>query len=107
MNSAFASAVGWFMSALAGTVASLLAVIAVAALGFAMLSGRIDTGRAGRLLLGCALVFGAPVIGGALVRISSAQPTPPAQAVAPAPIKLPDRSSGYDPYAGASVPQNR
>lgn len=108
MNSALDQAVGWALSALFGSVAATIAMIAVAALGLAMLNGRIDTGRAGRLLLGCALVFGAPVIGGALVRISSVQPSLVPEAMAATPIKLPDGgSAGYDPYAGASVPQNR
>jgi type IV secretion system protein VirB2 len=104
-DSSLSIATQWIAAALTGSVATAVATIAVAAIGFAFLQGRIDAGRAMRTLFGCFIIFGAPTISSALIG-GSAQislPSPPVdareQVSTPAPQSIP-----YDPYAGASVP---
>lgn len=102
-----AGAVNWAADLLRGELATAVAIIAVAVFGLLMLTGRIEVARGGRILAGCALIFGAPAIAAALlgaaqpssgprVRVAPAEPPPPQARPAPAP---------YDPYAGASVPE--
>lgn len=106
--SVFVRADAWLNAILFGSAATMTAIIFVAALGLAMIGGRIEVGRAARLLFGCALLFGAPAIGAALVGFESPSPGEAAAGLAATPIKLPAGDIGpYDPYAGASVPQNR
>ena len=56
------SAVGWLKDALLGSVATAVAVIAVASLGYLMLTGRIDVRRAVQVVFGCFILFGASSI---------------------------------------------
>ena len=56
------SAVTWLQGTLLGTVATVAAVIAVAAVGFMMLTGRIDWRRGAIVILGCFILFGAASI---------------------------------------------
>lgn len=53
------SAAQWLQGTLLGTVATVLAVIAVACVGFLMLTGRMDWRRGGVVILGCFILFGA------------------------------------------------
>ncbi|WP_294338908.1 TrbC/VirB2 family protein [uncultured Sphingomonas sp.] len=106
-----ATALQWVQSVLLGTVGTAIAVIAIAGIGFQMLTGRIDVRRGLSVIFGCFIVFGAPTIASALQALSrggseTASPqapssTLPAPALPPAPAPHP-----YDPYAGASVPRN-
>ena len=52
-------AVGWLQGTLLGTVATTAAVIAVAGVGFMMLTGRINWRHGAVVILGCFIVFGA------------------------------------------------
>jgi type IV secretion system protein VirB2 len=56
------SAVGWLQGTLLGTVATVSAVIAVAAVGFMMLTGRINWRYGITVILGCFILFGATSI---------------------------------------------
>ena len=56
------TAVTWLQGTLLGNVATALAVIAVAATGLMMLTGRIDWRRGATVILGCFIVFGAASI---------------------------------------------
>lgn len=106
-SAALIGAAQWVQGTLLGTLATTVAVIAVAWIGFGMLTGRINLQRGAIVILGCFIVFGAPMIaaglmrageagGGARVAIVVPPPPPSAQ---PVPTPAP-----YDPYAGASVP---
>ena len=53
------SAVQWLQGTLLGTVATVVAVIAVACVGFLMLTGRINWRHGGVVILGCFILFGA------------------------------------------------
>lgn len=56
------SAVQWLQGTLLGTVATVVAVIAIACVGFLMLTGRMDWRRGGVVILGCFILFGAASI---------------------------------------------
>lgn len=56
------SAVGWLQGTLLGTVATVVAVIAVACVGFMMLTGRINWRHGAVVILGCFILFGAASI---------------------------------------------
>ena len=56
------SAGGWLQGTLLGTVATVVAVIAVAAVGFMMLTGRINWRHGAVVILGCFILFGAASI---------------------------------------------
>jgi len=67
------SAVNWLQGTLLGTVATVVAVIAVASVGFMMLTGRINWRHGAVVILGCFILFGASSI---VVGIQSAAATP-------------------------------
>jgi type IV secretion system protein VirB2 len=56
------SAVGWLQGTLLGTVATVAAVIAIATVGFMMLTGRINWRYGATVILGCFILFGASSI---------------------------------------------
>lgn len=55
-------AVHWLQGTLLGTVATVAAVIAVAVVGFMMLTGRINWRYGATVILGCFILFGAASI---------------------------------------------
>lgn len=55
-------AVSWLEGTLLGTVATVVAVIAVACVGFMMLTGRINWRHGAVVILGCFILFGAASI---------------------------------------------
>lgn len=56
------SAVNWLQGTLLGTIATVVAVIAVASVGFLMLTGRINWRYGVTVILGCFILFGASTI---------------------------------------------
>ena len=56
------SAVNWLQGTLLGTIATVVAVIAVATVGFMMLTGRINWRYGVTVILGCFILFGASSI---------------------------------------------
>lgn len=61
-SGAIVSAVHWLQGTLLGTVATVVAVIAVAVVGFLMLAGRINWRYGATVILGCFILFGATSI---------------------------------------------
>jgi type IV secretion system protein VirB2 len=58
-------ALGWLQGTLLGTVATVAAIIAVASVGFLMLTGRINWRYGATVILGCFILFGAAsIVGG-------------------------------------------
>ncbi|MEH3098730.1 TrbC/VirB2 family protein [Sphingomonas adhaesiva] len=55
-------AVRWLEGTLLGTVATVVAVIAVAVVGFMMLTGRINWRYGATVIIGCFILFGAASI---------------------------------------------
>lgn len=107
-SGAVANAAGYVERLLQGSLATSIAVLAVAGLGFAMLQGRLSAREGGRILVGCFILFGAPVMAQGLldlVRYGSGAPAwrdpvpisaPPVMAMPPPPDP--------DPYSAAAVP---
>ena len=59
------SALGWMQSTLLGSVATAVAVMAVAAVGFMMLTGRMNWRFGATVIIGCFVLFGAAsIVGG-------------------------------------------
>jgi type IV secretion system protein VirB2 len=56
------AAVFWLQDTLLGNVATAVAVMAVAATGFMMLTGRVEWRRGITVILGCFIIFGAAAI---------------------------------------------
>lgn len=56
------SAVRWLEGTLLGTIATVVAVIAVATVGFMMLTGRINWRYGATVIVGCFILFGAASI---------------------------------------------
>lgn len=107
-TSAIASATHWVSDLLFGPLATAIAVIAIAFIGFAMLAGRIDLRRGLVVVLGCFLLFGAQgfadslryLMAGDEVLPNYSVPSAPTFAKAPPPANT---ANAFDPYAGASV----
>ena len=58
-------ALHWLQGTLLGTVATVVAVIAVASVGFLMLTGRMNWRYGATVILGCFILFGAAsIVGG-------------------------------------------
>ena len=108
-DSALLGAVSWIRDTMLGEAATVVAIVAVAAVGAAMLAGRVDVRRGLTVVLGCFVLFGAGTIaagirsaidtadGGGPDRVAAAVPAPPP------PVPVPPRPPVDDPYAGASV----
>ncbi len=102
-----ASSVNWISSTLLGEVAVTLCVIAIAFVGFSMLTGRISLRRGGQVILGCFILLGAPLIANTMLGAMGSNEdsgmgradtvvyeTQPREELPPA---------DYNPYAGASL----
>lgn len=110
---ALAVAVTWVQDLLLGSVATMIAVIAIAAIGLLMLTGRLPVRRGLTVLFGCFVLFGAASIAaglrGAAAAVPGAGGTPPApqplaaSGIEPALVAPPVAPASEDPYAGASV----
>lgn len=61
-SGAIIGAINWLQGTLLGTFATVAAVIAVASVGFMMLTGRINWRHGAVVILGCFILFGAASI---------------------------------------------
>jgi type IV secretion system protein VirB2 len=61
-SSAILSGVMWLQGTLLGNVATVVAVMAVAAVGFMMLTGRMNWRYGATVIIGCFILFGATTI---------------------------------------------
>jgi type IV secretory pathway VirB2 component (pilin) len=61
-SSPLIAALSWVQGTLLGNLATTAAVIAVAAVGFLMLTGRMDWRRGITVVIGCFVIFGAAAI---------------------------------------------
>ena len=98
-----------------GPAAIALATVAVASVGFLLLTGRLDLRRGANVIIGCFIVFGAAsIVSGIMSVVQGGSGEAPQMEVAAAPPvhvqatypqqPLPN-PSGYDPYAGAALQQ--
>lgn len=65
-------ALQWLQGTMLGTVATVVAVMAVAAVGFMMLTGRMNWRYGAVVILGCFILFGAASIVGGIQSAASA-----------------------------------
>lgn len=72
-------AVSWLQGTLLGTVATVVAVIAVASVGFLMLTGRMNWRYGATVILGCFILFGAASIVGGIQSAASVAGASPRQ----------------------------
>jgi type IV secretory pathway VirB2 component (pilin) len=97
----------WVESVMLGELALGVCVIAVAFLGALMLTGRLPLREGGRVVVGCFVLLGAPVIangfvgGGRGVTETASLPPPVIGPIASPRSELPP--TNFDPYAGASL----
>jgi len=103
-SSVLAASVLWLQGTLLGTLATTIAIIAVASVGLMMLAGRMNVRYGLTVILGSFVLFGAPAIVAGIQSMAGTglayAPPPPA---APPPA-LPPLPANQDPYAGAAVP---
>ncbi|QNA86700.1 TrbC/VirB2 family protein [Sphingomonas sp. So64.6b] len=107
------AAMAWLQGSLLGTVATTIAVVAVAVIGLMMLSGRINWRYGATVITGCFILFGAGTIAAGIRSASggggSYEPVVAAPYVAapvpPPPVIRAPPPTAYDPYAGAA-PRN-
>lgn len=114
VSSPFLAAIGWIQGVALGTIATSIALIAVASIGFLMLGGRVPVRRGATVIAGCFVLFGAPAIAAGLlgslqskrdIPMRATRPPSPLAAAIPRPTPVPTPAPSYDPYAGAAVPQ--
>lgn len=109
-DSPVTAGINWLQGIALGTTATAVAVLAVAAIGWLMLSGRLELRRGITVVIGCFVLFGATSVAVALTSFSESNETghPVADADITSPLQTHDLpASAYDPYAGASVPETR
>lgn len=109
----FLSAVQWVQTLLLGSLATSLAVIAIASVGLLMLSGRVNLRRGATVILGCFILFGAASIAQGLRSVTGSfvdspvrvqpVPVPPAALIDLSPPPSDPANGPVDPYAGASI----
>lgn len=108
-DAAIPAAVEWALGTLLGSVATGVAVLAVAFLGFGMLVGRTDWRTWVRVVLGIFILFGSPMIVRELMAFArDGEPAGSSQAAAgeiPQQPVVPKNAPAADPYAGAGLPQ--
>jgi type IV secretory pathway VirB2 component (pilin) len=105
---AIADAASWLQGAMLGSVATIVAVLAVAAVGVGLFTGRLNIRRGLTVVVGCFVLFGSTVIAHALITLVETPASDrilAAAEVAPSPLSALPKSEPvpYDPYAGASV----
>lgn len=109
-TSALVDAANWIEGFVQGPIASSIAALAIAALGFSMLRGRLPIRRGLSAVVGCSILFGAPVIARGLTQLAvpnyhfdepadaDTVETPQMRTMPPSQI---DRRVDTDPYGGA------
>ena len=110
-------ALSWLEGTLLGPIATAIAVLAIVAMGFVLLSGRIDFRRAARLIFGCFIVFGASALAQGILgtflagdngRVISQGllPAPPPTPANPEPNAVPadGAANPFDPYGSGKTP---
>ena len=111
-SSPLVAAVDWLQGTLLGTVATTIAIVAVAAVGLMMLAGRVDFRRGATVICGCFILFGATSIAAGIRIVATGAGSNEAPVVAafaappasPLPREYPTPTPApYDPYAGASA----
>ena len=98
-NGPIARSVGWIDSVATGSLASVIAVVAVAVVGMMMLTGRIEVRRGFTVVIGCFLVFGANIIAKGILGVADHASAVPITVTMASPIASADaRRPALQPY---------
>lgn len=105
-SAALSEAGFWLQGLVLGSLATAVATLAVALLGFALLAGRISARQAAQVAIGAFILFSAPVLARGFLDLAQGVGTQPAAISPPpsAPSQQPMPPPERDPYAGAAVP---
>lgn len=98
-----ATAADWLAALVTGTMAQMIAILAIAVLGVMMISGRLPVRAGLRVVLGCFVLFGAPVIAGGLMGVVERDGLQSEFVEGEEAARPPLPQSTFDPYAGASI----
>lgn len=108
-SSAIVAATRWVEASMLGSLATVVAVMAVAWLGFLFLQGRIPARQSLSVVIGAFVLFGAGQIANGLQTIGSDPAPTGSQPLSPSPLIVPQvrpqaasPATGFDPYAGAA-----
>lgn len=104
-SSSILTAVDWINDLLLGSLATGVCVLAVAAVGAMMLLGRVPFRSGFRVILGCFVLLGAPVLASAFLTAPNheAPPVDPQPFIESSEARMLGGPSEFDPYAGASL----
>ncbi|MBO6526417.1 TrbC/VirB2 family protein [Erythrobacter sp.] len=104
-ESALVSAIEWINDLLLGSLATGLCILAVSLVGLLMLLGQMPIRQGMRVVLGCFVLLGAPVIAAGLAGAwqSAAPAATEPMVFIPEEARAPLPPAHYDPYAGASL----
>ena len=101
----------WLAALLTGTLATSIAILAVATVGFMLLSGRVQAAQVARVVLGCFIVFGAASIATGVSTLAILADPPPnvaSQSIEPPEFRTSEFTEGaYTPYPGAASGNQR
>jgi type IV secretory pathway VirB2 component (pilin) len=106
-DSSLVEAAGWVSNLLTGSLAISIAMLAIAWLGFVTLQGRLPWRDGLRIVLGCFILFGSSTIAAAFLQLASSNQSRVIEvprATTAKSVAIPARPPVFDPYAGASVP---
>ena len=105
------SSAWWLTDTLLGGLAIGLCIIAVAIVGLLMMSGRLPVRQGAKVALGCFVLLGAPIIASGFLTLGEEARRFYGTNAIPRAQTLPQREelppSTYDPYAGASIRDDR
>ena len=108
-DTAIPAAVQWLAGTLLGSVATGIAVLAVAFVGFGLLGGQLNWRTGARVVMGVFILFGAPMIAQELMSLARHGDASTVEQIAKTPLPpsppVPAHAPVYDPYAGAAVPR--
>jgi len=108
-SSPLVAAIDWLKGTLLGTIALTVAIVAVALVGFMMLSGRVNIRRGLTVIVGCFVLFGASsiVAGIQATALGGGEPVSSGDALETTPAVVIPTPSAEDPYAGAAPRRTR
>ena len=107
--SVFVAASEWVQVTLLGSLATAVAVIAVATVGLLLLTGRVNLKRGLMVIVGCFILFGASSIANGLRGAASSVTNASGESIGAVPLQPsalqlpPPALAQEDPYAGASL----
>ncbi len=103
------ASVNWIADTLLGQLAVTLCVLAIAFVGFSMLTGRVSLRRGGQVILGCFLLLGAPLIAASVMGLmgpdEGSQLGPADTVIYQAQPREPLPEATNNPYANAAMPR--